>query len=158
MADAYTKMCLLVDLDKLPQEVNKELEEADDNQDRMRIFNRYTYSFLEAAVGRRLTKIVRGKDDQKPRLFLEPVYTPLERESTARLFNAFAVTNLAKLGIPLVKGGGSSKVYVSESRNKRQYEDGESGGPGGGGAGLGTQEGSYFMPAQPLQESDYMLK
>src|SRR3989338_6192718 len=101
MADAYTKMCLLVDLDKLPQEVNKELEEADDNQDRMRIFNRYTYSFLEAAVGRRLTKIVRGKDDQKPRLFLEPVYTPLERESTARLFNAFAVTNLAKLGIPL---------------------------------------------------------
>ncbi len=158
MSDAYTKMCLLIDLNKLSPEVNKELEAVEDSDAKMRIFNSHTLSFLNAAVGRRLTKIVQDQNEDKSKLFLEPVYTPLDRESMTRLLNAYAVTNLEpKLGISLVRGGGSGEVNVSESRNGFQYEDGESGGPGGGGGGIGTQRGSYKMPAQPLQKKDYLI-
>lgn len=158
MGDAYTKMCLLVDLNKLPGEINEELEKAEDSESKMKVFNKHTLAFLNASVGRRLTKIVQDIKEGKPKLFLEPVYTPLDKDSTARLMNAFAVTSLEpKLNMPIVRGGGTDEVYVAESRNKEQYEDGESGGPGGGGAGLGTKSGSYKMSAQPLQKKDYLL-
>ena len=158
MSDAYTKMCLMIDLNKLSPEVNKELEAAEDSDAKMGVFNSHTLAFLNAAVGRRLTKIVQDHRDEQPKLFLEPVYTPLDRESMTRLFNAYAVTNLeSKIGLPLVRGGGSGEVYVSESRNGFQYEDGESGGPGGEGGGMGTQQGSYKMPAQPLEKKDYLI-
>lgn len=159
MGDAYTKTCLLVDLNKLPPEVNAELEQAADSQEKMKVFQGHTFAFLNASVGRRLTKIVQGVDDKQPKLFLEPVYTPMDRQSTTRLMNAFAVTHLApKLNLPLVRGGGSAEVSVSESRNGSQYEDGEYGGPGGAGGGLGTQEGEYRMTAQPLEPKDYAVE
>ena len=158
MADSYTKMCLLVDLNKLPPEVAQDLEKAEDTNSKIKIFNEHTYAFLSASVGRRLTKIVQSKKENKAKLFLEPVYTPLDRNSTTRLMNAFAVTTLGpKLGVDLVRGGGTDEVFISESRNGSQYEDGEYGGPGGDGGGLGTKRGSYLMPAQSLQQKDYLL-
>lgn len=107
-------------------------------------------------VARRLTKIVRDSATGEPQVFLEPVYTPLDRTSITKLMNAYAVTRLElKVKLPIVRGGGKRQVTVAESRNGRQYEDGESGGPGGNGGGMGSQTGTYEMPAQPLVREDY---
>ncbi|MBI2639957.1 MAG: hypothetical protein HYW90_03680 [Candidatus Sungbacteria bacterium] len=162
VADAYTKNCLLVDLDKLPEEVNQELENAADTEERLKVFQSHTFAFIRAAVARRLTKIVHRKADGKPQIFLEPVYTPLDRESITRLMNAYAISSLEpKTGLKAVRGGGMNKlmmVRVAASRNNSQYEDGESGGPGGGGGGMGTMRGAYEMPAQPLRDVDYLVR
>ena len=161
MADGYTKMNLLINLGKLPMEIQKALENAKTSEEKIQIFNNNTLAFLEASEGRRLTKIVRHVDDDKSELFLEPAYTPLDRSFVTRLFNAFAQTSLRpKIGIDLVRGAQKHTghlVNVSESRNYRQYEDGENGGPGGGGGGLGEQRGAYAMYAQPIREADYMV-
>lgn len=158
LADASTKMMMLVDLNKLPEEIQRELESAETEEKKMAIFQNYPNAFLTAMVARRLTKVVRDAETRKPQIFLEPVYTSLDRSSTTRLLNAYAVTRLEmKTGVPVVRGGGRKQVEVAESRNGRQYEDGESGGPGGDGGGMGTQMGTYNMPATPLTKADYLL-
>ena len=156
MADASTKMCMLVDINKLPEDIKKELEEAETNEKKLKIFQNHTFAFLTAMVGRRLTKIVRETRGFRPQIFLEPAYTPLNLQSTTRLLNAYAVTHLQpRMGLELVRGGGSFLVAVAESRNHIQYEDGESGGPANGG--MGTMSGIYEMAAQALKKTDYLI-
>lgn len=156
MADAYTKNCILVDLNKLPREVQEELGAADGSLEKLKVFQEHTFAFLNAIVARRLTKIVHDKDSETPQLFLENLYTGLDTAVTTRLMNAFAVTHLKpKLKMELLRGGGKKLVTVAESRNYLQYEDGETGGPHCGG--LGTMSGSYDMPARPLTEAEYLI-
>lgn len=158
LADASTKMLMLVDLDKLPEEIKQEFEHASSEEEKLRIFHSHPNALLEAMVARRLTKVVRDVTTGLPQVFLEPVYTSLDRDSMTRLLNAYAVTRLhPRTGLAVVRGGGSDEVEVAASRNGIQYEDGESGGPGGAGAGLGQMRGTYRMPAQPLSTTDYLL-
>lgn len=157
LADASTKMLMLVDLDKLPEEIKQEFENASSEEEKLRVFGQHPNALLEAMVARRLTKVVR-ETSGRPQVFLEPVYTSLDRNSMTRLLNAYAVTRLqVRTGLEVVRGGGFGQVAVAESRNGIQYEDGESGGPGGGGAGVGQMSGSYTMSAQPLTKADYLL-
>lgn len=159
MADAYTKNCLMVDLNKLPADVQASLEKAMTSEEKLTIFNSNTRAFLNATVARRLTKIVQNDPEERAELFLEPAtYTNLDVSYTSRVMNAFATSYLrTKLGLELKRGGGKETVRVPESRNHMQYEDGESGGPGGGGVGMGSKDGTYIMSAQPLTESDYKV-
>ncbi len=158
MADAGTKVCLLIDINKLPNETKSLVEKETDPAKKLELFDNNTFAFLNAAVARRLTKKVDDVPTGLPQLFLEPVYTPLDRAYTTRIMDAYAAANLkTKLGIDMVKGGGGGEVRVVESRNGRQYEDGESGGPGGGGVGIGSKTGTYTMPARPLTERDYLV-
>ncbi|MDO8487932.1 MAG: hypothetical protein Q7S31_01275, partial [bacterium] len=154
-ADAMTKICILVDKSKLPDEILSEFDSAGSEDERLRIFNRSTDRFLEAIVARRVTKVVRKiLPKREPALFLEPIYTPYDRRQMTKYMNMGAVSGLLKeLGLPLVCGGSSFKVKVAGSRNTEQYEDGEFGGPDNGG--MGTKTGEYTMAARDLREDDY---
>ena len=159
MGDSYTKMCTMVDINKLPSEIKDRLEKSATAQEKTNLFQNNTFDFLEASVARRLTKIVHDDVTGEPRVFLEPVYTSFDKDSVTKLMDAFAATHLqSKVGIKIVKGGGGGTVRVAESKNGTQYEDGESGGPGGGGGGIGPRRGSYTMPARPLTKADYALE
>lgn len=158
VADADKKMVLLVNLGKLAEELKLELQQKEDQEERLKIFQENILSFLDATVARRIVKIVRDSETGQPLLFLEPVYTNLNREATSRILNTFAVSHLKpKLKMELAVGGGTALVSIAKSRNCYQYEDGEKGGPGGVGGGLGTKEGSYTMPARKITEKDYLL-
>ena len=158
MVDASTKFNLLIDIGKLPDNLQEALAgtSPDDEDAKIEIFNGHVDKFLPAIVARRVLKIVKNGKTGDPYCFLEPVYTPLNRQIITNHMDYFAKTELGpSLGFAIVNGAKINDsegfdVKVAESRNVVQYEDGASGGPGGNGIGLGVFRGSYTMPAKFL--------
>lgn len=154
-ADASTKFSLLIDKSKLPEDIATKLDSATTMEEKMEIFNTNTYTFLEAMIARRITKIIRRSDTNKPAIFLEPVYTSYDKEQMTRQLNDFARQILRpKTTLQLMTGEihtiAGIRVKVASSRNGTQYEDGATGGPDNGG--MGIKSGPYEMDAELLEK------
>lgn len=165
VGDAHTKGCFLIDLNKLPENIQADIATNGFDSTKWNIPPQY---LLEASIARTITKLLMHVSTKQPVLFIEPTYSSLNKTdlSMDKCFNLFLKLILSgPMGIRLMRGAGTTAtemVRVAKSRNPGgQYEDCAAGNAGN--AGMSIQNENYTMPARfinkftPVSEADREL-
>lgn len=148
VGDAHTKVSFLIDLNKLPEDIQEEIAQKGFETVKSSIPEQM---LLEASIARSIIKMVKTSDG-KPAVFIEPTYTSLNKgdRSMNGVFNSAVSRYIAKaMGIQIYRGSNNQsqiRVTVPPSNNPGgQYED--CGAGNANNAGLGIMREAYTMPA-----------
>ena len=152
VGDAHSKVAYLFDINSLSESVREHIDKANSLQEG--ISELKPNELLKAVVARSIIKLTKDSDN-KPAIFMEPVYSVINKSdhSMDRYYNLFMDTFVASpMGAKLTQGSGSEILAIPASRNPRgQYEDGAEGNAGH--AGLGIQTGSYTLGAKVINKN-----
>ena len=148
VGDAHTKVSFLIDLNKLPEDIQEEIAQKGFEAVKSKIPEQM---LLEASIARSIIKMVKTSEG-KPAIFIEPTYTSLNKsdKSMNSVFNSAVSRYIAKaMGIQIYRGSNDKsqiRVTVPPSNNPGgQYED--CGAGNAGNAGMGIMREAYTMPA-----------
>lgn len=123
VGDANCKVSYLIDLNKLPADIKKELDEKGFEEIKNKI---PTKDLLSASLARSMVKMVKDRDN-KPVVLIEPTYTVVYKGDVSmdKYYNVFIDLMLADpMKAKIARGGGSDEVIKGRSRSPEgQYED-----------------------------------
>lgn len=123
VGDANCKVAYLVDLNKLPADIKKELEKKgfEDIKDKIPV-----QELLNASLARSIVKMTKDNENG-PVILLEPTYTVIYKsdDSMDRYFNIFIDVMVAEsMNAKVARGGGKESLAKGYSRSPEdQYED-----------------------------------
>lgn len=123
VGDANCKVSYLVDLNKLPLDIKKELDEKDFEEVKEKI---PMQELLNASLARSVIKLTKNKINN-PTILLEPTYTVVYKgdSSIDKYYNIFIDLMIVEpMKAKMARGGGDESVSKGRSRSPEgQYED-----------------------------------
>ncbi|MCK5475696.1 MAG: hypothetical protein KAI71_03910 [Candidatus Pacebacteria bacterium] len=123
VGDANCKVSYLVDLNKLSQDIKKELEEKEFEEIKNDI---PAQELLNASIARSIIKMTKDEND-KPVVLLEPTYSIVYKSDNSmdKYFNLFVDLMIAEsMKVKMARSGGKESVSRGPSRSPGgQYED-----------------------------------
>jgi hypothetical protein len=123
VGDANCKVAYLIDLNKLPNDLKKEIDEKSFEEIKDKI---PAQDLLNASIARSIIKMTKDQKN-KPVILLEPTYSSVNKGDLEmdKYFNIFIDLMIAEPGkMKMARGGGNEQVTKGFSRSPEgQYED-----------------------------------